>query len=67
MRTLADQDADSQAFWSAIRRSAALVQGAPVWTQAGIVLSQNFEGGCSEAGRDEAPPRAPLEASTSVR
>lgn len=32
-------------FWAAIYRSAARVKGLPTWTQGGIVLSDNFEGG----------------------
>lgn len=32
-------------FREAILKSAALVRGLPVWTQAGIALSGNFEGG----------------------
>jgi hypothetical protein len=35
----------SDEFWAAIRRSADLVRGLPAWTQAGIVLSDNFDGG----------------------
>jgi hypothetical protein len=32
-------------FWAGLRKSAALVEDLPVWTQAGLVLSGNFEGG----------------------
>ena len=32
-------------FWEAARRSAERVKDMPEWTQAGIVLSDNFEGG----------------------
>jgi hypothetical protein len=31
-------------FWAAIRKSAALVRDQPVYTQAGLVLSDNFDG-----------------------
>jgi hypothetical protein len=35
-------DAD---FLARLKRSAALVDGLPAWSSAGIVLSDNFEGG----------------------
>lgn len=31
-------------FWAAVERSASLVKGAPKWTQAGLVLSGNYNG-----------------------
>lgn len=34
-------------FWAAVRKSAERVRGLPTWTQGGIVLSDNFEGGKS--------------------
>jgi hypothetical protein len=36
---------EAQAFWEAARRSAERTRGLPLWTQAGIALSDNFEGG----------------------
>lgn len=35
---------DVEQFWAAIRKSAELVRGVPVWTQAGLVVSDNFNG-----------------------
>jgi hypothetical protein len=35
-------------FWDDIRKSASLVKGMPTWTQAGLVLSENFIGGLSD-------------------
>jgi hypothetical protein len=36
-------------FWERIFASADLVRAAPAWTQAGIVLSNNFDGGVTVA------------------
>ncbi len=40
-RDLADE---REAWWAAVKRSTELVRGMPAWTQAGIVLSENFTG-----------------------
>jgi hypothetical protein len=34
----------AKAFWESLQRSVELVRGSPAWTQAGIVLSENFDG-----------------------
>ncbi len=39
-----NETAESRAFWDAIKKSADLVRSSPPWTQAGIVLSNNFTG-----------------------
>jgi hypothetical protein len=54
------QTADDRAFWSAIQKSADLVRGAPAWTQAGIVVSDNFNGPhVSNQEADAAPRKQP--------
>jgi hypothetical protein len=54
----AAKNPESEAFWEGVRRSAERTRGLPTWTQAGIVLSENFEGGVPrkpivEARRDD--------------
>ena len=51
----ATKNAEQDAFWDSMRRSAELVHGLPAWTQAGIVLSRNFEGSRERAHNAQAP------------
>lgn len=51
------KNAESQAFWDSLRRSAELVSGLPAWTQAGIVLSENFEGSAARARQTKSSTR----------
>lgn len=45
MTRKAANNPEAHAFWEAARRSAERTRGLPQWTQAGIALSDNFEGG----------------------
>ncbi len=57
MRKAATDEMSERAFWAAIQKSADLVRGAPAWTQAGLVLSENFEGphGATERPQTSTP------------